>query len=123
MSKYGRNSRNLRNSNGGRRQQVWREQVGNQLHDGGTQSVEQGIPTETVGTSGRGNRDLRADDQVWRILEEFIDFGGGRHELVWTQAGCKPVRRRGETRRAAGRSHGYRGNERSPPETSAPMMK
>jgi hypothetical protein len=52
------------------------EQVRNLLHDGATtQSVDPRVPTETVGTSGRWQGNLRADEHVWRKLEDFERFG------------------------------------------------
>ena len=51
-----------------------REQVENVLHEGLTTrspGALGGVPTETVGPSGRERRILRVDEQVWRNLGEF----------------------------------------------------
>src|SRR5207249_3923273 len=57
----------------GRDDQVGCEQVGH-LPAGRTRSVGKSIPTKTMGTSGAGQKKLRADDQVWRNLGEFAVF-------------------------------------------------
>src|SRR6267154_606928 len=77
--------------------EVCRERVADLLHDGRTRSVEKSIPTGTAGTSGACQKNLRADDQVWRILGEFavfgkvvgmIKYGASRWDIPSTTEGC-----------------------------------
>src|SRR5438309_1237499 len=78
---------------GCRHDQVWREQVGHSLPDGRTRNVGKSIPTGTVGTSGAWKRNLRADDQVWRILGEIEVFAALLTSASLARAGEKPAPR------------------------------
>src|SRR5258708_33565820 len=80
----------------GRHDHVWREQAGHPLPDGSTRSGGKSVLRETVRTSGACQKNLRADDQVWRILGEFavfdkvvdmIKYGARRGDSLFTTQG------------------------------------